>query len=182
MEQEKSLTNKRYQLIDLLNTFSENTITGLIRGYWKAVYVFQGLKSQPDKKIAIQLKNFINHYLITYYNTGVKNMVTEGEDTYFIEEFSKMKNVLDHGYRCLLNMSIMITVSMLARLDISELKFDYSKLDFVNLKEKFNAICKENRDKLASELHDSCGYKGEDITKWNPDEPMFFGIPADKMN
>src|SRR5687767_5026068 len=100
-------------------------------------------------------------------------MVTNDPDKYFMENFSEMKKVLNHGYRCLLHIAFMSTQTAFMKLDMSKLKFDYKEMVFTNLKEVFDDVfAKQYVVKLVAMSHE-CGHKDEDITKWDPNEPFF---------
>jgi tetratricopeptide (TPR) repeat protein len=164
---------KKKELIDLIDDFSKNSITGMLRGLWKVHYAQtkERLETVPDFEITVSQR--IISFIPQYFNQGIEQMVTNGPDKYFYEQFSKMKSTLNHGYRCLFHIVMNNTMTAFKSLDLKRLVFFPQILDFANadqlLDEHFDSV-KASKFELLSH---TCGYKDEDITQWDPKEPFY---------
>lgn len=171
--QEEILLEKKEELVKLIDKFIYDTLFGALRGLWKGFYIMQGSKIEDMPNGVNIVQGYITQWLPTYFNQGVYNMVTGGEDTYFMEKFTEMKKTLNHGYRCLLNIVFLSTFGVFTKIDLKQLRFDEQKMDFINFHELVTPLFEARmEEKIASVNHD-CGSGDEDITKWDPNEKIF---------
>ena len=75
---------------------------GIIEGFERGYYI------RYNKIIkSSRLKQSMMNANITYHNKAYKALILEN-DTYFIKQYSTMKNASTHSYICLLNLTFML--------------------------------------------------------------------------
>jgi len=172
IEEMTSLFNRHF-LIDKADNFAKNSIGGALNSYWRDEFLDNGIQLEYVPNFEEQVKVYLRSFLTEYMNEGVQNMITNGDDKFFMDNFSKMK-ALNHGYRCLLNMVMDVIKSTINELDYSSLRFDVDKLQLVNLNEVLNRAFDRHKDeKKQNSFKHTCECTTEDISKWNSEEPFF---------
>lgn len=169
------LPYKKEELIDLFEEFISECLHGIVRGSWK---VFSAISHTPLENLSpiedVLKRSILPQFLVDYFNKGIKNMITSNsEDPYFMNNFTEMKEVLNHGYRCLFINASFLCQSILQDLDFKTLELDKDQWEFKNWDDVIGPLLLEKRKKLLKSLSHRCDYKNEDITKWNSEEEMF---------
>lgn len=156
-----------------MEDFISKTLHGCVRGAWKAYFIVNGVELEDLNLTESFVRPQVTMFLADYFNEGVRNMVTNGPDPYFMEEFIKMKEVLNHGYRCLLIIMFNLTQLVFGKMDLNQLKFDLRKWEFTNYDEILEKIFEKTRKTLIDSVSHKFEYSNEDITKWDPEEKLF---------
>ncbi len=172
IEEMTSLFN-RYFLIEKVDTFAKNSISGALTSLWRDQYLEEGVQFEYVPGFQEEAKIYLRSFLTEYMNEGVQNMITNGEDNYFMQHFSKMKD-LNHGYRCILNQVMDVIKTTVEELDLSPLQFNPSKLQLINLDAVLNkSFDKHKEEKKQNSFKHKCENCNEDISKWDSQAPFF---------
>jgi hypothetical protein len=169
----QNLKQKKADLVKLMEDFISKTLHGCVRGAWKTYFILNGVKLEDLNLAESFVRPKVTMFLADYFNEGVRNMVTNGPDPYFMEEFTKMKEVLNHGYRCLLIIMFNLTQLVFGKMNLNQLKFDLKKWEFTNYDEILEKIFEKTRKTLIDNVSHKCDNSNEDITKWDPEEKLF---------
>ena len=164
---------QRSTMIQLTDDFARKTVYGALSALWKTK-LKEGIAFEETEDFQAEARKFLRRFLVIYMNEGVENMVTSGEDTYFMENFGRMKGIMNHGYRCLLVIVMTIIKLTVNQVDLSEVKFDKEKMDFVNLNEALDKVFARYAEvKQQNFFKHKCESTDEDITQWDPKQPFF---------
>ena len=171
MSFEKSPPEKLVHLIDI---FTANTLTGQLSGLWKQLFK----KNIPNEKIATEIKtdyiNFLKMSLVHYMNLCCRSLILQN-DQYVINAFSEMREVMHHGYRCLLNIVFARIIFLISELPsfINVIQFDKTQWRLINSIEIMKDVLNKSNQPLIQSISHTCSSYEEDITKWDPKKDMF---------
>jgi len=163
------------KLVHLIDTFATNTLTGQLSGLWKVLLTKNHI---PNEKIASEIKNtyinFIKISLVEYMNLCCRSLVLHN-DQYVINAFSEMRDVMHHGYRCLLNIVFARIISLVSDLPsfIDLIQFDKTQWRLVNSIEIMKSALDKSNQPLIQSISHTCSSYEEDITTWDPKKDMF---------
>jgi len=165
--------DKKETFLNLVDDFVSETMYGNISGMWKHL-LSQGISNEDVPKTLLILENFMITFLVKYMNRAYVSLITH-EDMYYVKKFREMKNVLGHGYRCLLNIVFVRLINLLKMLPsyVEKIEFDLVRFQLKNTKEFFMNILSKNKKDLAKSFSHQCQSKNEDISKWDPNKKMF---------
>jgi len=170
--------NQKECFMILATAFAKQAVYGGLSALWKTKFWQDKVRFEEVPGYQSKAKTFLRTFLVRYMNEGIVNMITHGQDDYFMENFSLMKATMNHGYRCLLSLVMVMIKITIDAVDLSQIKFDTKELVFDGLHEAIDLVLArfEENNKEPKE-HDffnhKCESTNEDIHQWDPKQPFF---------
>lgn len=161
---DSKIDENKQKLAELIHDFVVCTIYGFERAYYRTKDNL-GINLQ-DAKQCINLPAIAHE---PYYNKLYKSLILR-DDKYVIDSFDEMRSVFNHGYICLLN--ICLTISMNLHKSLQRHLFDVSSLDEYSKSVEFQLVLTKDLmiDEITKCISHTC--KGDDISKNDPNEPF----------
>jgi len=168
--------NQKECFIILANAFAKQAVYGGFSALWKAKFWQDQIKFEEVPGYQAKAKTFLKTFLVKYMNEGIVNMITHGQDDYFMENFSLMKATMNHGYRCLLSLVMIMIKITIGAVDLSQVKFDTKELVFDGLHEAIDKVLERfegGQKKEHDFFNHKCESTNEDIHQWDPQQQFF---------
>lgn len=169
------LQERRELLVDQMDQFSKEMLTRALNEAWNNIGCSKKeAKTKLEPAVETLIGYSVQMSIPAYFNEGVKKMITNDPDKHFMEAFTKMKETLNHGYRCLINLTMGNTQATFQELDLKKLKYNPQKKELENVSSVLDEIFAKRKALKVGQVNHICEYRDEDITKWDPNEPFFY--------